>query len=362
MRLLGICIALFTSATLVYAQKIPIKAVAIPLADHYPAIVAYEKYKDQMQHANYTIKILPGPHLVRKYFRSHDEADIAFNVAPMVIDMFNKNPNFKWVSLIHRDGNALAINPLLNEKVLLGSERKPDTGVALALRVLKKRDKKPVEIAVPSMLSTHTTILYKYLKDNQLTMSLNDSNSDVNLQIIKPPNSIAYLQSQSIRRVPAAFEQSLPWAHLVEASENGYVAWYSKDVMQHDKGHVECIVIAKDDVIQKKRAALKEVIYFIHKAGIDIEIARTQGAEKFDTIIQMIRKHIPEHTISSIKESLNPKVMAINYKNLNVDTNAKTSLKQIMDLAYEAGLIEEKIDIELLADEGFATEITANSE
>ena len=46
-----------------YAQKMPIKAVAIPLADHYAAIVAYEKYKNQMQHAEYSIKILPGPNL-----------------------------------------------------------------------------------------------------------------------------------------------------------------------------------------------------------------------------------------------------------------------------------------------------------
>ena len=91
-----------------------IKAIYIPLADHYAGIVAYEKYRDQMQYADYQVEMIPGPALVRARFREED-ADMAFNVCPMVMDMFAEKPDFRWVSLIHRDGNALAINEMLNQ-------------------------------------------------------------------------------------------------------------------------------------------------------------------------------------------------------------------------------------------------------
>ena len=350
--------------SVVGAQKVSIKAVGIPLADHYAGIIAYEKYKEQMKYADYQIKILPGPNLVRRYFRSYSDVDIAFNVAPMVMDMYSKKPNFRWISLIHRDGNALAINCKIDEKVMLNTDRtqrKPTGKVAFVIDKFKKYTGKPVEIAVPSLLATHTTILYKYFKDNNKTIGLHSSTADISLDIVKPPNSIAYLKAQTIRRVPAAFEQSLPWAEIIEAQGNGHIAWYSKDVMKHDKGHVECIIIAKDDAIEKKRDAIKEVIYFIHRAGQDIETAREQGGEKFDDIIRMIRKHIPQHTVDSIKKSLSHEIMAINYKNLNVDKNSKDSFRKIMDLAYEAGFIKEKVNIDELADESFSISIKDHS-
>lgn len=340
--------------------KVPIKAIGIPLADHYAAIVAYEKYKDEMKIADYSFILLPGPNLVRAYFYSEDDADIAFNVSPMVMDMFAEKQNFKWVSLIHRDGNALAINSLMNEKVKLNPDktlRKPDSKVTDAIDKYNKKHERNIEFAIPSTLATHATILYKYLKDNGKTMGFS-RDADVILNIVKPPLSPAYLKKKSTLIKPAAFEQSLPWTEVTETKGYGHTAWYSKDVLKHPNGHVECIIIAKDEVIKNKRDALKEVIYYIHKAGKDIENARIKSAEEFNKIIKMIRKHIPKHTKEAIIESLRPDIMAINYKNLNVDKESKESFKEIMDLAYEAGFIKKKIDIDALADESFSTEIT----
>ena len=356
---LGLALLILVSTLI--AQKVPIKAIAIPLADHYAGIIAYEKYKDKMKYADYKILILPGPKLVRRYFRSKKDADIAFNVAPMVMDMYAKNPNFRWVSLIHRDGNALAVNKSFNDYIHLNpdkTQRKADNKVANAIKAIKKNTHKTVEIAVPSLLATHTTVLYKYLKDHNLTFSIEQNIADVSLRIVKPPKSIAYLKTKTIQKKAAAFEQSLPWVDIIETQDRGYIAWYSKDVMKHKNGHVECIIIAKDEVIKKKTKALKEVIYFIHKAGLDIERARIHGGKEFDEIISMIRHHIPKHTVKAIKESLRPDIMAINYKNLNVDANAKESFRKIMDLAFEAKFIKTKIDIDALADEQFSTKIT----
>ncbi len=346
-------------------EKVRIKAIGIPLADHYAGIVALEKYQAQMKYADYQLLILKGPDLVRAYFCSEPDADIAFNVCPMVMDMYAKKPDFKWVSLIHRDGNALAINDLMNDQVKLERDklkRKPDEKVANAFCALKKKNGEPVECAIPSPMATHTTILYKYLKDHNTTLGFHTAeNVDVVLNVVKPPKSPAFLKKKATRNLPAAFEQSLPWAEVAENGNYGHVAWYSKDVMKHPNGHVECIIIAKDEVIKNKRDALKEVIYFIHKAGQDIEAARVNGGRELDEIIAMIQKHIPRHTRESILESLRPDLMVINYQNLNIDEESKESLRHIMNLALEAGFIKKEIDIEAFADESFATEITKNT-
>ncbi len=343
-------------------EKERIKAIGIPLADHYAGIVAYERYRSKMKAADFQLLLLPGPHLVRSYFHSEPDADISFNVCPMVMDMFAEESNFRWVSLIHRDGNALAINSLMNKEIKLPKDkhkRKPDDKIANAFGEYKKKTGEPIECAIPSPLATHTTILYKYLKDHNRTLSFSrGDNTDIIAVTVKPPKSLAFLKKKAARSQPAALEQSLPWPDIAESGGSGVVGWYSKDVMNHLHGHVECIIIAKDKVIEKKREALTEVIYFIHKAGQDIEHARRKGGEDLNRIIAMIRKHIPQHTKQGIIESLRPDLNVINYKNMNVDQESKESLREIMNLAFEAGFISKKIDIDALADESFSTDIT----
>jgi len=340
-------------------QKSRIKALAIPLADHYAGIVAYEKYRDVMQYADFQIQMLAGPHLVRSYFYSEADADIAFNVCPMVMDMFDEKPYFRWVSLIHRDGNCLCVNTVMGQKVQLDVDRKmrkPDAQIAGAIAAFIKETGNPVYIAIPSPLATHATVLYKYLKDHQKHLALNnDGTAHVLTQIVKPPKSPGFLKKSAARNLPAAFEQSLPWGEIAEINGFGKVGWYSKDVMQHPNGHVECIIIAKNMVIENKRRALQEVIQYIHRAGRDIERARRSGGKAMEAIIDSVRKHIPSHTPEAIRLSLRPDLGAISYKHLNIDDTAMNSIRRIMELAVEAGFLKRKINLDTLADKSFTT-------
>jgi len=339
-------------------ERQPIKAVYLPLADHYGGVIAYEKYRGKMTKADFSIIRMRSLPLLRAYFMGED-ADVAFIVCPMAMDMFAENPNFRWVSLMHRDGNALAINDLLNEDVKLSRERlkrKPDDKVAQAFSRAKARTGRPSECAVPSLLTTHTVVLYKYLKDHGKTLGHGrGQDKDVVAIPVAPAKSPSFIKKKNSRSIPASFEQSLPWSDVVETKGFGHVAWYSRDVIPWPKGHVECIIIATDECIKKKKAALKEVIYYIHKAGMDIEKARIAGGPEMIAISDMIRKHIPEHNQQAIIQSLRPDLNVINYKFLNID---KAGLKLIMDLAVEGGILEKAIDINLFADAGFSTKIT----
>jgi len=340
--------------------KEKIHAFYIPLADHYPAIVAYEKYRNEMKAADFTVeKMKSWPSLQGQF--NMGKADMAFIISPMAMDMFAKKPHFRWISLIHRDGNALAINEEMEKFVTLEAnriDRKPTAQIAEAFVKAKETLRSPSISAVPSLLATHTVILYKFMKDNGKILGIgqkNKQNADVIAVAVAPPRSPTFLKLQDKQFRPASFEQSLPWADVVETEGFGKVAWYSKDVLSWPKGHVECIVIAQDESIENKKAALKEVVHYIHQAGKDIHDAQQAGEAELVEIATLIRRHIPVHTEEAIIQSLNKDLDVINYVNLNID---KAGLKQVMDLAVESGVISQSIDIEAFSNNEFATELT----
>lgn len=344
---------IFTLSLFAQTKKQSVHALYIPLADHYAALVVYERYAKDMKYADFKITQMKNWDLLRAYFQS-GEADMAYVMSPLAMDMFSEKPHFKWIGLMHRDGNALAINELLNEKVSLEKnriDRKPDAKVANALKEIYKETNEQISIAMPHLLSTHSVVLYRYLKENNTKIQFyKDIDTEVLAISIAPPKAPAFLKINSARATPAAFEQSLPWADVVETGNFGYVAWYSKDVMPHKYGHVECITLATNNAIKNKRQAIKEVNHYIHKAGADIEKARKDGGKVLDEIVEIVRKHIPAHTKEAIIASLDLELNVINYKHLNVD---KEGLKQIMDYALEGGIIKNKIDISSFADESF---------
>jgi len=336
--------------------KVRVLALYIPLADHYAALVAFERYHDQMQYADFQIEQMPNWDLLRAKFRS-GQAEMAFVMGPLAMDMFLERPSFRWVGLMHRDGNALAVNDLLNAGLDLPERRKdrtPDGGVARVLKEARAARGEPTLIGVPHLLSTHSVVLYRYLKEHDATLTLESRvDADARAITVAPPESPAFIRGRSNRALPAAFEQSLPWADVVETGNFGHVAWYSKDVMPWPEGHVECIALATDAAIADKFAAVNEVMAAIHRAGRDIEAARIAGGDALEQIVSIVRSHIPLHNRAAIIASLDPGLDVINYRHLDVD---KAGLRQVMDWAVEGGIIRAPIDIDAFADLRFGSE------
>jgi len=348
---------LIYSALAASDTKKKVHALYIPLADHYAALVAYERYASQMKHADFQITQIKNWDLLRAYFQS-GTVDMAYVMTPLAIDMFNEKPHFRWIGLMHRDGNALAINHILNKDITLKKHRynrKPDAQVALSLRKSYQEYKRSTQIGLPHLLSTHAVVLYRYLKENNVSISFSPhQKTDVLGISLAPPKAPDFIKIKSKKATPAAFEQSLPWADIVETGGYGKVAWYSKDVMPWKYGHVECISLATDKAIKEKFEAIKEVQYYLHKAGADIEEAKRAGGTRLDKIVKIIRKHIPLHTSEAIKASLRHDLEVINYTHLNVD---KKGLKLIMDYAIEGKILNKGLNIDHFADERFKVEL-----
>lgn len=343
----------FTSISFSQPLKQTIKALYIPLADHYAALVAYERYRKKMKFADFKIEKMKNWDLLRAYFQS-GEVDMAYVMSPLAMDMYSQKPHFRWIGLMHRDGNALAINDLLNKRVQLPSkrkDRKPNEKVAVALKEVYDKEGHTTEIGMPHLLATHTVVLYRYLKEHGLRLSLlPNADAEVLAIAVAPSKSPSFIKAKSNRVIPAAFEQSLPWADVVETGGFGKVAWYSKDVMPWKYGHVECIALATNKAIKHKFKAIKEVMYYIRKAGEDIEKARKEGGTKLEGIVKIVRKHIKAHTRKAIIASLDPQLRVINYQHLNID---EAGLKQIMDLAVEGNILKKVVDIKAFADHRF---------
>ena len=348
----GLWLAL-TSLSVTAQSRQTVKALYIPLADHYAAIVAYERYRDDMQHADFQLEQMANWNLLRSYFQS-GQVDMAYIMAPLALDMYRQRPTFRWIGLMHRDGNALAINAEINQHLdlpLLRKDRKPSAELAQVLQQLHHQRKTATVVGVPHLLSTHNVVLYRYLKEQGATMGLTlASDGDVLPIVVAPPKAPAFIKGQSNRAEPAAFQQSLPWADVVETGGYGHVAWYSKDVMPWPQGHVECIAVATTEAIDNKFAAIKEVMTYIQRAGGDIETARLSGGAAMQAIVDMVVKHIPAHSPEAIKASLDAGLRVINYQHLDID---KAGLQQIMDYAIEAKILDGGVDIDAFADTRF---------
>jgi NitT/TauT family transport system substrate-binding protein len=118
--------------------------------------VAFERYRKQMKYADFQIEQMKNWDLLRAYFQS-GEVDMAYVMSPLAMDMFNEKPHFRWVGLMHRDGNALAINDLLNNQVQLPplrKNRKPDTKVAMALKNVYQKTGRAKSVCLICLLLT----------------------------------------------------------------------------------------------------------------------------------------------------------------------------------------------------------------
>lgn len=333
--------------------KQDIEAAYIPLADHYAAIIAYENYAASFKQANFTLTRMPSWDLLRAYFKE-GRADMAYTMAPLALDMYLEQPSFRWVGLMHRDGNALAINEVLVKQVHLPLERalrKPDAQIAKTMAEHFAQTGERVRVGVPHKYSTHNVVLYHYLKKHGLSLGFDhNSHAEVESLAVAPAKAPLFIKSEGQRATPAAFEQSLPWADIVETQGFGRVAWYSKDVLPTEHGHVECIAIASDVALATKYLAVQEVMAAIKQAGRDIERARTEGGALLDDLVVKIQRHIPEHTRAAIVASLDPNLRVINYQNLAVDV---PGLASIMHGALESGLLTQSVDLNAFADARF---------
>lgn len=342
--------SLLLTTTFATAAKDKIHALYIPLADHYPAMLSHHLYAKTMTKADYTVEMMKSWSSLQGKFSS-GQADIAFIISPLAMNMYAKKPNFRWVGLSHRDGNAFALSKSFVDSLkIVGSSSKEVLATKLAYWT--DTQGKKVVIGVPAIESTHSVVLYKFFKDHGIKLNVNDPNAPIALKVIAPPNAPAFLESQNSESNGVAIEQSMPWITVAQENSNAQVVWTSKQIIETQFGHVECIIIATDDAIKNKRDALAEVLNAIHLAADQLQNAIDGDDQKLSEFADVIQKnYVQSQKVEYIKASLSKQAGIINYRSLDNDHDG---LKQIMDLAVEARIMDSAIDITSFADDSFS--------
>ncbi len=87
----GVATAQETTPATAAQEKQVVKAIYIPLADHYAGVVAYEKYRAEMKHADYQIERMKSWPLLRAYFME-GEVDMAYIICPRPWTCSGRNP------------------------------------------------------------------------------------------------------------------------------------------------------------------------------------------------------------------------------------------------------------------------------
>jgi NitT/TauT family transport system substrate-binding protein len=314
--------------------------------------------------ADFEIERMPSWQVLRAAFRE-GRADMAFIICPEALQMFSERPDFRWVGLLHRNGNQLIINRELAQHIELAEnpkDRKPDGQVAEWLLQGMQSGNENVYCGLPAPRATHSVVFYKYLRDHDLKMGTTRLGTDgeVTTEIVRPGEATAYMRKRNNRSEMACTQQSLPWGDVIEERGDGKIAWYSKDVLVWPNGHVECIVIASDKALREKRAAVVEVLQAINQAGKELETARKGDEALMGRLVGYIQEHVPEHSRTGILDALDIERGGIRYDHLSVDDNAVGSLREIMSLAIEAGILEEYVDLESFAIKQLETEGTVH--
>lgn len=355
---LRLCIAtlILGVASATANAKDAIVALYLPVIDHYPLLLSHLRYSKQMANADYTVVQMAGWNELRQKFES-GEADIAVLTAPLALDMYASKPSFQTVALAHRNGAALSVNTVFAKQLTIAgarADRKADDQFAKAAKAAFEKSGNPLTLGVPTLHSTHTLVVYKYMQDQGIKMiTPKDRDGVLVAKQVPPPKSADYLKAAGAMGQGAATIQAQPWGDVFESSGTGMIVWYSKNVMKHPKGHVDCIIIASNNAIKNKRAALAEVIESLHKSGAELQAAIQSGDKELLQIATSISEiYIPAHKPDVIAKSMSKEIGAINFNDLNVDMEG---LKQLQDLGMASGFQSSAVDLEKFSDRSFAS-------
>jgi NitT/TauT family transport system substrate-binding protein len=162
----------------------------------------------------------------------------AFMVAPMAIALRAQGVPVKIVYLGHRYGSAVVVRSDGNIRSV------PDLRGKI--------------IAIPSRFSDERLIVFKALKDNGM------SGKDVRMVEMAPPDVPGALAAGAVD----AFSMGEPFPSQAEMAKYGRVLFHAR---QYWPDYFSCVLVARQDVIEKRPEAVQELVDGIARSGLWLE-------------------------------------------------------------------------------------------
>jgi NitT/TauT family transport system substrate-binding protein len=238
----------------------------------------------------------------------------AYLLAPMVMDLVESGVKAKIVSLGHRSGAVIMV--------------RTDSAVKTI------RDLRGKRVAIPSRFAVDHLFVRRMLKEHGMTVR------DVELVEMAPPDMPAALYARQVD----AYATGEPFGAVAE------VAGYARPLyMTRDKwpNYVCCVLTMHQDLIDRERPMVQQIVSHVMSAGAWLETAQANRNLAADIAagpgVFNQRADVLKHVLSNPRDR-------VTYADLRL---IRAEMDDLMEAAFEAGIIRQRIEYERYVDESF---------
>lgn len=241
----------------------------------------------------------------------------AFMVAPMAIALRAQGVPVKIVYLGHRYGSAVVVQK---------------DGPVHSFADLKGRT-----IAIPSRYSDERLILFRAMQVNGMTKD------DVHLVEMAPPDVAGALSAQAID----AFSMGEPYPSQAEMGGYGRVLFHAREYWPD---FISCVLVVRDDVIEKKPEAVQVLVDGIARSGLWLENPPKKKARR-EHAADFVGRFYFRQDPRLLKWALTKPLDRVQYQPL---TPLRKDFAMIVRLMRETGVLDRDIAFEEFVDPRFA--------
>ena len=240
-----------------------------------------------------------------------------FILAPMAMQLVADGIPIKVVYLGHRDGTA----------IIVGKDSGIDDFADLAGKT----------IAIPSRYANQNILMHKSMREWGMPFG------SIDLRELPPPEHPTALQAGTID----GYIVGEPFAAKAEVDGFGKVLYHTKDIWPD---FISCVLVVREDLIEERRELVQELVDGIAKSGkwLDEDLEHRMDAAEVSA------KHYYFQDPELLKYVLSKPVDRVKYTNL---APLKPDFDEIMELAFEIGVLSRRVEFEEYADTSFVPDL-----
>lgn len=216
------------------STKPAIRVGHLPITDHLVLGMTkakIEKGVETLQHCSLETQLMGGWNDIGEALTAGD-IDMAFILAPFAMELFHSQVPLKLLMLAHRSGSIIVANKRAN--------------------IHSIQDFKGKTVLIPYHLSVHHMLFDQLLRKAGLTVG---PGKDVVLETVAPAQIPQYIEWDEAGDI-GGYIVAEPFGSVVIEKGLGTEFKLSKDLWPD---HPCCVVVARDEIIQKHPEALKEL-------------------------------------------------------------------------------------------------------
>jgi NitT/TauT family transport system substrate-binding protein len=241
----------------------------------------------------------------------------AFMVAPMAIALRAQGVPVKIVYLGHRYGSAVVVQK---------------NGPVHSFADLKGRT-----VAIPSRFSDERLILFRAMQANGM------SASDIHMVEMAPPDVAGALNAHAID----AFSMGEPYPSQAEMAGFGRILFHAR---QYWPDYISCVLVVRDDVIEKKPEAVHVLVDGIARSGLWLENPPKKKARR-EHAADFVGRFYYRQDPRLLRWALTKPLDRVQYQPL---TPLRKDFELIVRLMRETGVLDRGIAFEEFVDVRFA--------